>query len=164
MEGSNTKILGFLEGADKRFIVPVYQRKYSWKRENCLQLWNDLKKVVTDGRESHFFGSIVSSVIGRGSITEHHIIDGQQRLTTLTILLITMRDHLLGTNESQDMELADEITSRFFRIYGNSEEYPLRLRPVSEDKDTLLGLFTGGAIVVTSHPASGKTTSSFSAN
>ena len=89
---------GFMEGADKRYVIPVYQRKYDWKRENCSQLYEDLKKIIFDKRESHFFGSIVSSVVPNGSKIEYHIIDGQQRLTTLQLLLdalhaeLTVRD------------------------------------------------------------------------
>ena len=92
MKGSEAKITGFMEGADKRFIIPVYQRKYDWRQENCRQLWDDLKKVVRDRRDSHFFGSIVSSVVPNGSRFEFHIIDGQQRLTTVTLLLLAIRN------------------------------------------------------------------------
>ena len=81
MKGSEAKMMGFMEGADKRFVIPVYQRKYDWKYDNCRQLYEDLKKIVVDGRESHFFGSIVSAVVPKGSKIEYHIIDGQQRLT-----------------------------------------------------------------------------------
>ena len=59
MKGSEAKMTGFMEGADKRYVIPVYQRKYDWKYENCRQLYDDLKKIVIDGRDSHFFGSIV---------------------------------------------------------------------------------------------------------
>ena len=45
MKGSETKMLNFMEGADKRYIIPVYQRKYNWKQENCKQLYDDLKKI-----------------------------------------------------------------------------------------------------------------------
>ena len=83
MKGSATKMTGFMEGADKRFVIPVYQRKYDWKNDNCSQLYEDLKKIVIDGRDSHFFGSIVSAVVPNGSKIEYHIIDGQQRLTTI---------------------------------------------------------------------------------
>lgn len=44
MKGSETKMLNFMEGADKRYIIPVYQRKYNWKQENCKQLYDDLKR------------------------------------------------------------------------------------------------------------------------
>lgn len=90
MKGSEAKMLGFMEGADKRYVIPVYQRKYNWKYENCQQLYDDLKKIVIDGRDSHFFGSIVSAVVPNGSKIEYHIIDGQQRLTTITLLLLAI--------------------------------------------------------------------------
>ncbi len=67
MKGSEAKMTGFMEGADKRYVIPVYQRKYDWKNDNCRQLYEDLKKIVLDQRDSHFFGSIVSSVVPNGS-------------------------------------------------------------------------------------------------
>ena len=45
MKGSEAKMTGFMEGADKRYIIPVYQRKYDWKLENCRQLYDDLNKI-----------------------------------------------------------------------------------------------------------------------
>lgn len=92
MKGSESKMTGFMEGADKRYVIPVYQRKYNWKLDNCRRLYNDLKKIVQDNRDSHFFGSIVSSVVPNGSKIEYHIIDGQQRLTTVTLLLLAIRN------------------------------------------------------------------------
>ena len=92
MKGSEAKMISFMEGADKRYVIPVYQRKYDWKYENCQQLYNDLKKIVIDERDSHFFGSIVSAVVPNGSKIEYHIIDGQQRLTTITLLLLAIRN------------------------------------------------------------------------
>ena len=92
MEGSKAKMIGFMEGAHKRYIIPVYQRKYDWKYDNCRQLYEDLKKIVNNGRDSHFFGSIVSAVVPNGSKIEYHIIDGQQRLTTVTLLLLAIRN------------------------------------------------------------------------
>ena len=78
MKGSATKMTGFMEGADKRYVIPVYQRKYDWRRDNCRQLYDDLKKIVLEHRSNHFFGSIVSYVVPNGSQIEYHIIDGQQ--------------------------------------------------------------------------------------
>ncbi|OZG51594.1 hypothetical protein PSRA_0991 [Pseudoscardovia radai] len=60
MKGSATNLVSFMEGTDKRFVIPVYQRKYDWRVDNCRQLYEDLKRVVRDGRGHHFFGSIVS--------------------------------------------------------------------------------------------------------
>ena len=95
MKGSATRILSYLEGADKRFVIPVYQRKYSWKEENCAQLYEDLKKVIRHNQSSHFFGSLVSSIVGNGATIEYHVIDGQQRLTTVTLLLLAIRNMIL---------------------------------------------------------------------
>ena len=61
MKGSETKLITYMEGADKRFVIPVYQRNYDWKIENCKQLYDDLVKVVRSNRKNHFFGSIVST-------------------------------------------------------------------------------------------------------
>ena len=63
MKGSEMKLVAFMQGADKRFVIPVYQRNYDWKTENCKQLFDDLKKVIKTQRKSHFFGSIVSVTI-----------------------------------------------------------------------------------------------------
>ena len=67
MKGSETKMTSFMEGVDKRYIIPIYQRKYDWKLDNCRQLYDYLKIIVRDKRDSHFFGSIVSSLAPNGS-------------------------------------------------------------------------------------------------
>jgi uncharacterized protein with ParB-like and HNH nuclease domain len=84
MKASEDKIIRFLEGHDKSFVIPVYQRNYDWNKGNCKQLFNDLIDVIKNKRKSHFFGSIVylyndeNEDIGQ----EYIIIDGQQRITT----------------------------------------------------------------------------------
>ena len=59
MKGSEARLLDFMEGANNRYVVPVYQRKYDWKIENCEKLYEDLKKVIRNRRNSHFFGSFI---------------------------------------------------------------------------------------------------------
>lgn len=83
MKGSETKLLEYMEGSKKRFVIPVYQRNYDWKMENCKQLYDDLVTVIRSNRRSHFFGSIVSSYQPNGRYSEYLVIDGQQRLTTV---------------------------------------------------------------------------------
>ena len=116
MKGSATKMTGFMEGADKRFVIPVYQRKYDWKNDNCSQLYEDLKKIVIDGRDSHFFGSIVSAVVPNGSKIEYHIIDGQQRLTTISLLLLAIRNQIASGKVSTSEEKLDEQINQRFLI------------------------------------------------
>ena len=58
MNGNAQKLIKYLDGASKRFIIPVYQRNYDWKMEHCKQLYDDLVKIIRQNRKSHFFGSI----------------------------------------------------------------------------------------------------------
>lgn len=142
MQGSPTKLIGFMEGADKRYVIPVYQRKYDWKLDNCRQLYEDLKKIVTEGRNSHFFGSIVSDVVPCGSRIEYHIIDGQQRLTTVTLLLLAIRNLISNGKVKVDKnDLDEEITKRFLIAPWTSEDNKIKLRPAKSDKEALIKLF-----------------------
>lgn len=131
-----------MEGADKRYVIPVYQRKYDWKYENCCQLYDDLKKIVLDKRDSHFFGSIVSSVVPNGSKIEYHIIDGQQRLTTVTLLLLAIRNLIAkGLITSNEGKLDEQISQRFLISPWAKEDDQIKLRPVKSDRDALAKLF-----------------------
>lgn len=142
MKGSEAKMTGFMEGADKRFVIPVYQRKYDWKYDNCRQLYEDLKKIVLDGRSSHFFGSIVSAVVPNGSKIEYHIIDGQQRLTTITLLLLAIRNLIAqGKVTTPDGKLDEQISQRFLVSPWASEDDRIKLCPVKSDRDALAKLF-----------------------
>ena len=58
MKGNETRLVEFMDGSKKRFVIPVYQRNYDWKQENCKQLFDDLVKVEKGGRRTHFFGSV----------------------------------------------------------------------------------------------------------
>lgn len=60
MKGSELRLIEYMEGSKKRFIIPVYQRNYDWKIENCKQLYDDLIQVIKNNSKTHFFGSIVS--------------------------------------------------------------------------------------------------------
>ena len=142
MKGSEAKMIGFMEGADKRYVIPVYQRKYDWKYDNCRQLYEDLKKIVVDGRESHFFGSIVSAVVPNGSKIEYHIIDGQQRLTTITLLLLAIRNLIKqGKVTTAEHNLDEQINQRFLISPWASEDDKIKLRPVKSDREALIKLF-----------------------
>lgn len=142
MKGSEARMMEYMDGASKRFIIPVYQRKYDWKEENCRKLYEDLKKIVVDRRDSHFFGSIVSSVVGSGATTEYHIIDGQQRLTTVTLLLLAIRN-LISSKKvfAKEPRLDEQINERFLISKWAKEDDRIKLRPVKSDRDALHRLF-----------------------
>lgn len=142
MKGSEAKMMEYMDGASKRYVIPVYQRKYDWKEDNCRQLYEDLKKIVFDKRDSHFFGSIVSSVIGSGATTEYHIIDGQQRLTTVTLLLLAIRNLILQKKiTAVEPQLDEQINERFLISKWAKEDDRIKLRPVKNDREALIRLF-----------------------
>jgi uncharacterized protein with ParB-like and HNH nuclease domain len=84
-----------------QFIIPVFQRDYTWDAETqCAQLWRDVLRAARAGGEhGHFLGSIVYVATGDSlaGFTRWLLIDGQQRLTTLTLLLTALRDHIRDT-------------------------------------------------------------------
>lgn len=142
MKGSEIKILDFMKDDNKRYVIPVYQRKYNWKYDNCLQLYEDLKRIINNRKKTHFFGSIVSSIEPYGSIIEHHIIDGQQRLTTITLLLLAIRNFIRNGFVDLDKDKLDEdISQRLFLSSGKSIDDRIKLCPVKSDREALRKLF-----------------------
>ena len=144
MKGSEAQLLGFMEGANNRYIIPVYQRNYDWKRSHCRQLYEDLKKTVLENRVSHFFGSIVSQVVPEGSKIGFHIIDGQQRLTTVTLLLLAIRNLIrTGKVKPEEDGLDEQIMERFIIDKWSKTESKIKLCPVKSDRSALEKLVAG---------------------
>jgi uncharacterized protein with ParB-like and HNH nuclease domain len=98
MHATATKYLPFLEGK-KQYIIPIYQRTYSWTQLQCAQLWSDILRVADDeGMDGHFIGSIVyiqKGIYQATAIPQMLVIDGQQRLATLALLLLALAAPLL---------------------------------------------------------------------
>lgn len=90
MRADETQLLKFMNGP-KQFIIPIYQRTYSWTLKECKQLWEDITKAGNDNKiSSHFLGSIVyveKGLFQISTIPKLLLIDGQQRLTTISLLL-----------------------------------------------------------------------------
>ena len=142
MKGSEAKLLEYMEGAKKRFVIPVYQRNYDWKTENCKQLYDDLVKVVHYNRRSHFFGSIVSSYQPNGRYTEYLVIDGQQRLTTVSLLLLAMYTLIKeGKAHPQTETMAQEIFEDYLVDKHQPKETRIKLKPVKNDRAAFEKLF-----------------------
>lgn len=130
-----------MQGSDKRFVIPVYQRNYDWRTENCKQLYDDLIKVIKRERKSHFFGSIVS-VHNDGEFNEYLVIDGQQRLTTISLLLLAMYNLM----EKQILvpakgNLADKIYKTYLIDEWQEDNTRIKLKPVKNDRNAFEKLF-----------------------
>lgn len=134
MKARENKVLKFLEGSDKRFIIPVYQRPYSWKKEHCVQLMKDLNDVCNYGYNSHFFGSIVFVLQHDGACEEHIIIDGQQRLTTVSLLLLAIKNYLLSDKDASALLSPNKIASYLTDEYADNEK-KLKLKLVQGDDE-----------------------------
>ncbi|WRD13460.1 DUF262 and DUF1524 domain-containing protein [Helicobacter pylori] len=136
MKADAIKLLDFIgKSQEKQFVIPIYQRVYSWEKEQCEQLWDDIIKIGgNDKMNGHFIGSILYVLDGNThSNNPLLIIDGQQRLTTITLLLIALRNH------SSDEVKRKEIES--YLINSNKDgDKKFRLILSESDRDTLLSL------------------------
>lgn len=143
MKGSEEQLLKFMDGSDKRFLIPVYQRNYDWKIANCRQLFDDLVRVIKEERKSHFFGSIVYAYDADGDTTnEYLIIDGQQRLTTISLLLLAMHNLIeKGVISSADPLLSEKIYKKYLVDEWAPEETRIKLKPVKNDNAAFHKLF-----------------------
>ena len=142
MNGSAQPLVKFLDGAGKRFIIPVYQRNYDWKIDNCKQLLDDLEKVILDHRENHFFGSIVSVANIHGATSELLIIDGQQRITTISLLFLAMVNLMEeGILTATDPVLVQRIKMTYLVDQFAPEEKKVKLKPIKDDSDAFEKLF-----------------------
>lgn len=93
MKANELKIIDFLMAQRVQFVIPIYQRNYDWTNIECNELLNDIIAVSDEYRESHFIGSIVfihEGTYSTSEVKELVIIDGQQRLTTISILLVAL--------------------------------------------------------------------------
>jgi uncharacterized protein with ParB-like and HNH nuclease domain len=130
----------FLEGAGKSFTIPVYQRDYAWTRINCQKLWDDLVELNSNDRNDHFLGTLVT--IGSG-FQEYTVIDGQQRLTTVSILLIALHTFLKKKEQKSDDEnvLLEQLLDFLINKYSKEQDKRIRLKPNKQDKENFERLF-----------------------
>ncbi|GAA6827904.1 hypothetical protein HpHNI20_06230 [Helicobacter pylori] len=137
MEAKATTLLNFIkENQKNQLVIPIYQRVYSWEKEQCKELWDDIIKIGGDDKmDGHFIGSILYVLDGiKHSGNPLLIIDGQQRLTTITLLLTALRDHL------NDEVKRKEIENHYLINSDKDGDKKFRLILSESDKDTLLYL------------------------
>lgn len=141
MEAREATLLKFFkDNQNNQFVIPIYQRVYSWKKEQCEQLWDDIIKIGgNDKMNGHFIGSILYVLDGNTPSSPLLIIDGQQRLTTIMLLFIALRDHLNDEDELLEKFSRKEIESYLINNNKNGDK-KFRLILSESDKDTLLSL------------------------
>ncbi len=140
MEAQKGNIYQILNG-DRQSIIPVYQRFYSWDIEQCKRLWNDIVNMQTKNKIGHFVGSIVNiaeKAMPTG-VQKYMIIDGQQRMTTLTLMLIALRNYSNAHPEDTSINSRRIDNMLLKNEYENGDErYKLLL--TETDRASLINL------------------------
>ena len=139
MQAKETKLQDIIEGT-KQYVVPLFQRSYSWDKKEWNALWDDLVELSEmETPRTHFIGSIVSvpTVSVPEGVSKFLLIDGQQRLTTILILLTLLKD---SANENGDSKFANEIKNTLLvNQYKENLDY-YKLLPTQVDRDDFQNL------------------------
>lgn len=142
MKASETPLITFLQGP-KQYLIPIYQRTYSWSEKQCEQLWHDIVQVAQNDKiPSHFLGSVVyiqRGIYQASAVNSLLVIDGQQRLTTMTLLLAAVRKKL---EEESNVQEINKTKINNYYLFNNEEEGDKRYKLVltKSDKETLLSI------------------------
>lgn len=140
MDARKGNIYEILNG-NKQFLIPVYQRYYSWDIDQCKRLWNDIVEMQKKGKLGHFVGSIVNiaeQAMPTG-VQKFMIIDGQQRTTTLTLLLLALRDYAIA-NPADTTINAKRIDNMLLKNEYESGDERYKLLLTETDRDILISL------------------------
>ncbi len=140
MQIKQRSLLDLMGAPDVRFSIPKFQRAYSWDAPQCDELWRDLMRAARAHR-SHFMGTLIYLEEERGDMRELSIVDGQQRLTTITLILAALADRMDETGDRLFGIDADYIASTFLRGDAGAK---LLLSPV--DRATLDAIVNGTAM------------------
>ena len=138
MKANETSLNRFLAQTDTQFMIPVYQRNYDWSLAQCSQLFDDILRVgCSEIETSHFVGSIVyihDNVYSVAGVRELSIIDGQQRLTTVTLVYIAL---FALAKEINDRALVNRIQETYLINKFSQDEEKLKLRPTEHNDKAL---------------------------
>ena len=148
MKAINQKFTVVING-NKQFVIPVFQRDFCWTQLEFQQLWRDVNRASNkDTKDAHFMGSIVYIEDGLLGATFQRwlLIDGQQRMTTLTLLMIALRDHIRDRDwfgDTDDSPTTQKIDAYYLKNMQESgkRQYKLQLR--RKDDATLRALIDG---------------------
>lgn len=145
MKATEANLLKFLKKSPQ-FVIPIYQRNYSWTADQCRQLWSDLLRAGRDDKvNAHFIGSIVYIERALSTVTSQEallVIDGQQRLTTSTLLISALSNYFetQGIGEILEAFSAKKLRNYYLLNPDEDGERHFKLILSETDKDTLLAI------------------------
>ena len=145
MKATEARLLDFLKRSPQ-FVIPIYQRTYSWTESECRQLWDDIIRTGSnDAIAAHFVGSIVYIEKGLYQVSSRSpllVIDGQQRLTTVTLLIAALAK-ALGDSEPLEDFSAEKLRGYYLLNPLEKEERRYKLILSQADKDSLIAIVRG---------------------
>jgi len=148
MKATDANLLSFISKAPQ-FVIPIYQRTYSWTEKECRQLWDDVRRAgCNDHIPVHFLGSVVyieESLSNNTSRSPQLVIDGQQRLTSVLLLLIAI-SRAVGDDEPVDGFSAKKIINRYLIDPVEEGERAYKLLLSKTDRTTLNAAVTGSPL------------------
>lgn len=136
-----TRICDYFYGAMTLFIIPLYQRKYAWQQKHCSRLFEDLKKIHRQGIYSHFFGSIVATRVNEVD-DDLLIIDGQQRITTLSLLILAGLNAVANGDMEKGDEDIEEVRKNYLYAVRRRVDRKIKLKPIEGDLEAYDALFS----------------------
>lgn len=143
MKATEAKLLAFIRQSSQ-FVIPIYQRTYSWTAKECQELWNDILRTGSNNDiTAHFLGSIVYIEKGLYQVSSQSpllVIDGQQRLTTVTLLIIALANALGDTEEPVDGFSQRKLRNYYLLNPDEDGEQHYKLILSQTDKDSLLAI------------------------
>ena len=146
MEAAAVPLIKILS-SNTQMVIPIFQREYSWHEEQVKTLWDDIIRLYENIEQSknknlrHFLGPIVKAHITKSSVDtqKYHLIDGQQRITTLLILLAVMRNKFKITKDT----VVKKIESNYLMNFGEDDDNLFKLLPSEGDRQNFKSIMKG---------------------
>lgn len=134
MRTSNSPLLDIIERKGTRLVIPAYQRAYSWKRRQCEELWLDILRAAR-ANARHFTGTLLYTPEAdeTSGVKRIAIIDGQQRITSVSLIIAALARYLAENARNVDGMSSDELRERFL-LLGEDDAIPSKLVPSRHDR------------------------------
>jgi len=146
MKATETIIKNFIGGLDKAFVIPPFQRNYSWGKPECLELFNDIISSMKN-KTQHYLGNIIyyCGENNGASYTEYILIDGQQRVTSILLLLCALRD------VCNDDIIKSDINRKYLLNDTSDDRYRIRLKQIETDAEIFENIVDSKQTSIQSH-------------
>ena len=131
MQAGNLKLSTYIEQKNRIFVIPLYQRYYNWKEKQCERLFYDLINTIKF-KNRHFLGAIVYKVEGNTNFQEHIIIDGQQRVTSATLLYLALYNII--KKDDKDYSNDEILYSYIKNKHPDDNKFKIKLHSIEKDR------------------------------